>query len=112
MSDDNNPVDSSQAFGDTELVFEVVTVFAVNTDDIQMRVEYKLPSNRKWLLTTRITAARPLLPRSPENPSPAPVASPPTPSVSQPTSKPNPDRLIRTTYFSFRNRCARSSFWT
>ena len=33
MSEDNNPVDSSQAFGDTELVFEAVTIFAVNTCD-------------------------------------------------------------------------------
>jgi hypothetical protein len=43
---------------------------------------------------------------------PAPVPSPEKPSVSHPISSDSPDLLILTTYFSFLNRCAKSSFWT
>jgi len=43
---------------------------------------------------------------------PAPVPSPEKPSVSHPISSDSPDLLILTTYFSFLNCCARSSFWT
>jgi len=43
---------------------------------------------------------------------PAPVPSPEEPSVSHPISNDSPDLLILTTYFSFLNRWAKSSFWT
>ena len=94
ISDDSKPVDSSHAFGETTVALEVATSINILVSGNQALIQ-NIPSNFRWLLTTRITAALPRLPLSPLKPSPAPGASPPTPSVNQPTNNPKPDLLIR-----------------